>query len=156
MKKLFLLLGVAVLATGLFTSCDYENPQDYETVLLPYFVQIYQRKSTPPDGLEIGHGYLEFICADSTAEDGLSEMQFISMGKGKSVNKITAVPADGWQSDSIPSVQNTGYLIRYHKHGTEGWLYRRLYIKQYILLGGEDWYGKIQYDKRDWNPLTNY
>lgn len=156
MKKFSLLLSIAVMAIGLFTSCDYEIPYEYEKLLLPHFAPVFQAKDVPSDGFEIGHGYLAAVGADSLATEGVTEMQFVAVGKGKTVTKITAVPAEGWLTDTIPAAANNGYLIRYHKYGTEGWLYRRFYIKEYILLGGDDWYGKVQFDKRDWNPLANY
>jgi len=156
MKKFLLLLGAAVVSIGLFTSCEYENPQDYEKVLMPHLMTLYENDSVPASGYEIGPDYLAAIGVDSMATEGIREMQFIAIGKGKGLDKITTVPAQGWQTDSIPANANFGYLVRYHKCGTEGWLYRRLYIKSYVLLGGEDWYGKIQYDRRDWNPLANY
>lgn len=154
MKKLFLLLSAAVLSIGFFTSCNYENPRDYETVLMPHLVKLYTHNDTTFDGVKLDSTLLIFHCADTTATEGVHEMQFIGIGKNKTVNNITTIPATGWVNDTLAVAANHGYLVRYHKYGTDAWLYRRFFIREYILLGGEDWYCRLQYDKRDWNPLT--
>lgn len=48
-----------------------------------------------------------------------------------------------WDGKRTPEIQRR----------RDGWLYRRLYIKEYILLGGADWYCKMQIDSKDWNPF---
>ena len=142
-----------------FVSCDNNSsndPQDYETLLLPHLWEFYKHNISNSDGVEIGHGYMKFSTPSTTALNGVSEMQFVNIGKVSGLNKITIVPADGWQNDEIETAENNGYLVRYHMRGTEGgWQYRRFYLKEYILLGGDDWYCKIQYDKKDWNPLRD-
>jgi|GEM_PF-6462062 uncharacterized secreted protein with C-terminal beta-propeller domain len=152
-KKLFIILAAVCMAVGLFTSCENEEPQVYDTFLLPHVFQLHKHNASKVDGIELGHGYVSFLCASATALEGVSEMQFVSVGKVKGLYKITSVPSEGWQENNMETTEGYGYLVRYHKRGTDGWLYRRLYIKEYILLGGADWYCKMQIDSKDWNPF---
>ena len=154
MKRLFIIL--AVIMPLFLGSCSGNDPQIYENVLLPYSLVIHSYNANAFDGVEVGHGYLTFHSASTTAYDGVKDMQFVSVGRVSGINNITSVPNEGWQSNAIETTENNGYLIRYHITGEDsGWKYRRFYLKEYILLGGEDWYAKIQYDTKVWDPLTD-
>jgi len=153
MKRIFIFL--AIIAPICFVSCNSNEPQEYETVLLPHSWVIHKYNEKAYDGVEISHGNIKFHNASSTYE-GIKDMQFHGVGKVSGINKITSIPNDGWQNTQIETAEQNGYLIRYHKNGDEGgWKYRRFYLKEYILLGGEDWYCKMQYDAKEWNPLTD-
>lgn len=154
MKRLFFIL--AIIVPMCLVSCNNEDPQEYEKVLLPYTIELYKHNANAYDGIEIGHEYLKFHCASESALNGIKDMQFVCVGRVSGINKITSVPDEGWQYNTIETVENNGYLIRYHIKGEDvGWKYRRFYVKEYILLGGEDWYGKVQYDAKVWDPLAN-
>ena len=126
-------------------------------MLLPYSWVIHKYNGTSYDGVEISHGDIKFHSTSTTAYGGIKEMQFNTVGKVSGINKITSIPDDGWQEKMIETKEQHGYLVRYHITNADdgSWKYRRFYLKEYILLGGEDWYCKMQFDNKDWNPLTD-
>lgn len=151
--KRFWILMLSVALSFSFTSCknkDANVPSEHGTfsVALPYTIYVGKTSVWGNAYLEIGKDYLKL----STEWPEGHKMQFASVGQIKGLEQINSVPSEGWHDSYIETNEGYGYVMRYHNGNF--WSYHRIYIKEYVVLGGDDWYCKIQYDS-DWNPLSN-
>ena len=152
MKKLLSWMLVLTMSFS-FMSCsknDNNDPQGGEveslnTVLLPYpiEVQVDNYPYTSYCGVEVHKDVLKCYC------NTLYEyaVQQICIGKVNKLSDIKSVPATGWQTDDLPVQEGYGYLVRVRVNNQ--WLYKRLYIKEFFVIGGDDWYCKMDADFGD-------
>lgn len=161
MKKLLSWMLVLTMSFS-FMSCsknDNNDPQGGEveslsTVLLPYQIEVGLRYD--------GNYYYSTYCGVEVHKDVLKcycntlneyAVQQICIGKVNKLSDIKSVPATGWQTDDLPVQEGYGYLVRVRADNQ--WLYKRLYIKEFFVIGGDDWYCKMDADFYDnWDPLS--
>lgn len=159
-------LPLLLLATigFLFPACEGNNPNhnddetvNYSTMLLPSsFGLIYTQYSQNEHDriiVEKGRMYWQEGSLGEGHDDFVDQVQFICMGKMKSIYEIKTVPANGWQPDSIQIEEGEGYLIRCHAPRYGQWFYHRFYVHDYFEIGGVDCYYHFQLDS--WDPLAD-
>ena len=161
MKKLLSWMLVLTMSFS-FMSCsknDNNDPQGGEveslsTVLLPYKIEVKLRYEgnysySTYCGVEVHKDVLK--CYRNTTND--FAVQQICIGKVNKLSDIKSVPATGWQTDDLPVQEGYGYLVRVRADNQ--WLYKRLYIKEFFVIGGDDWYCKMDADfYYNWDPLS--
>ena len=158
MKKLLSWMLVLTMSFS-FMSCsknDNNDPQSgtteqLSTVLLPYSIEVRlnYHPYTTHCGVEVHKDVLKCYCNNINN----FAVQQICIGKVNKLSDIKSVPATGWQTDDLPVQEGYGYLVRVRVNNQ--WLYRRLYIKEFFVIGGDDWYCKMDADFYDnWDPLS--
>ena len=160
MKKLLSWMLVLTMSFS-FISCsknDNNDPQGREvealnTVLLPYQIEVRLISNgysySTYCGVEVHKDVLK--CYRSHQE--VYAVQQICIGKVNKLSDIKSVPATGWQTDDLPVQEGYGYLVRVRADNQ--WFYKRLYIKEFFVIGGDDWYCKMVADFGDnWDPLS--
>ena len=131
---------------------DNNDPQSGEveslnTVLLPYQLEV-NRYDNNQYGVEVHKDVLKCYSTDK-----YPEVQIICVGQINKLSDIKSVPATGWESHDLPAQEGYGYLVRVR--GNNQWFYKRLYIKEFFVIGGDDWYCKMDADFYDnWDPLS--
>lgn len=95
-----------------FSSCNDDDDGKTESANDPAGTVVLNMTSGNSAGYQIGDVALIFIDSSNNFTSNQSDVEFVSVGKVKSLSRITTIPTTGWAKSVAVTEEKAGYIMR--------------------------------------------